>query len=100
MSQQETKTSETSKENSAYIRKELTARNKTAQDVAEAMNRSYAFAYVRVQGIKSFTIDELDNIATLIGINSVYELIAASREYAYQQLRGISTWSEITNSPQ
>ena len=97
MSQQETKTSETSKEISAYIRKELTARNKTAQDVAEAMNRSYTFAY---QGIKSFTIDELDNIATLIGINSVYELIAASREYAYQQLRGISTWSEITNSPQ
>ena len=85
------KTGALTKELSAFLQDELEKRGKTAQDIAKALNRSYTYAYVRVQGTKSFTLDELEIVAHILGVKTVYELIAAVREYTYAQLKDAYT---------
>lgn len=74
------------KEISAYVSNKLESNGQTAQDVANVLNRSYNYAYLRVQGLKSFTIDELEKIAYMLGCHSVFELISAVREQMIERL--------------
>lgn len=90
-------TSDLTKELSSFLKDELEKKNKTAQDIADALERSYTYAYLRVQGLKSFTLDELDEVAKVLEIKSVYELIAAVREYTYTQLKNSYTEPKTSN---
>lgn len=70
-------TTQTTKDISAYLINYLDNNRLTAQDVANLLDRSQSYAYLRVHGKKSFTIDDIQIIANWLGFLSVRDFINA-----------------------
>lgn len=66
----------TNKYVSDYLRSIMAKLHLTQDDIGERLNRSHAYVSVRLSNIKSWTLNDLDDIAALVGLRDGLELIA------------------------
>ena len=59
------------------IRQALEAKSVTQEEVGRIIGRAQSYASLRIKGLKPWTIDELDKLATILGYSDVFALVNA-----------------------
>lgn len=74
--------SEAAKAIARFIKEKITQKGYTVEEVAKKLGRAKSYASIRLSGLKTFSIDDLDKIAKMLGYASTFTLIAEAHEYS------------------
>lgn len=74
-------------ETARFINYELEKREYSIRDVSKWLNRSYSYAYARLRGDDSFTLGDIETIASRLGYASIFVFIRAQEEHIYGKSR-------------
>ncbi|WEV41611.1 hypothetical protein OZX57_06375 [Bifidobacterium sp. ESL0682] len=70
----------TAKNVAAFVYEQIEVHHLTQEDVGAIINRAQSYASLRIKGLKSWTIDELDALAPHLGYEDGLELMCASKD--------------------
>ncbi|OTA27243.1 hypothetical protein B9G54_01610 [Alloscardovia macacae] len=73
--------SEFTKSVAAFVRERMSERGLTTQNVADRIKHAKSYAYNRIQGNQSFTLDDLIELSPALGFKDVYAFMRALDTY-------------------
>lgn len=87
-------TTETTEIISKYIHDELQSQQITYDDVAEQLKRAKSYVGLRISGLKAWNLDELDILASMLKLDSAFQLVNNARAYNQMSKNREYTYSE------
>ena len=73
-------TGQATKQLALSVRQALEAKSVTQEEVGRIIGRAQSYASLRIKGLKPWTIDELDELAPILGYSDVFALVNAMRQ--------------------